>query len=82
MKTQHVRAFRIVAVYMYTESSGLQGGEEARLISPNLPDDGEMKCLRFRFTVRGLSPFGALHIKDQNGFKIWSFTASEKGNRA
>ena len=62
---------------MYTESTALEGGEKARLVSPYFPADGQLKCLRFKFNVNGFD-IGRLSILDHNGETLWSFDNEDK----
>lgn len=54
--------------YLYVESSSLSRGQEARLVSPNLPAQREGQCLKFYYSMYG-STMGTLkvQIKKSNG---------------
>ena len=57
---------------MYLEATDVEPGGQCRLVSPTLPKDGSVKCLRFSFNVYGKHP-GALRVLDQDSNMLWQF---------
>ena len=55
---------------MYMEATGGQPGWRARMILPEIPWNGDEKCLSFRLNLVGYYQ-GSLYVRDQDGVILW-----------